>query len=58
MKARINRLYWQEIEEIIINISDKISEIEDIENQTGYHTDKKTALLVLLSDLENMKGGI
>ena len=58
MKARINRFYWEEIEEIIINISDKINEIEEIENQTVYCTDKKKALLILLSDLENIAGGI
>ena len=57
MKARINRIYWEEIEEIIINISDKINEIEDIEIQTDYYTDRKTALLLLLSDLENIAGG-
>ena len=57
MRARINRLYWEELEEIIENITDKVSEIESIENMTPYHDDKKRALLLLLTDLEGMKGG-
>lgn len=57
MRARINRLYWEELEEIIENITDKVSEIEPIENMTAYHDDKKRALLLLLTDLDGIKGG-
>lgn len=57
MRARINRLYWEELEEIIENITDKVSEIEFIENMTPYHDDKKRALLLLLTDLDGIKGG-
>lgn len=57
MKARVNRFYWEEVEEIIDNITDKITEIECIGVLTPFHEDKKRALLLLLTDLDNMKGG-
>lgn len=57
MKARVNRFYWEEVEEIIVNITDKVTEIEHTDNPTPYHEDKKRALLLLLTDLDNMKGG-
>lgn len=56
MKARVNRFYWEEVEEIIINITDKVSEIDCITNPTPFHEDKKTALLILISVLDEMKG--
>ena len=57
MKARVNRIYWEELEEIIVNITDKISEIECIDVTTPYQEDEKRALLLLLTELDNMKGG-
>ena len=57
MKARVNRFYWEEVEEIIDNITDKVKEIECIDVPTPFHEDKKRALLLLLTDLDNMKGG-
>lgn len=57
MRARVNRFYWEEVEEIIDNITDKVAEIECIDNLTAFHEDKKRALLLLLRDLDSMKGG-
>lgn len=57
MKARVNRFYWEEVEEIIDNITDKVTEIGCIDVPTPFHEDKKRALLLLLTDLDNMKGG-
>ena len=57
MKARVNRIYWEELEEIIENMVDKVREIETIDTPTQYHNDKKRALLLLLTDLNDMKGG-
>lgn len=57
MKARVNRFYWEEVEEIINNITDKISELECTEHLTAYTEDKKKALLQLLAELEEMGGG-
>lgn len=54
MKARVNRFYWEEVEEIINNITDKISELECTEHLTAYTEDKKKALLQLLAELEEM----
>lgn len=56
MKARVKRFYWEEVEEIINNITDKVSEIECITNPTPYHEDKKRALLILTTVLDEMKG--
>ena len=57
MKARVNRIYWEELEEIIVNLTDKVSEIECIDVTTPYQEDAKRALLLLLTELDNMKGG-
>ena len=57
MKARVNRFYWEELEGIMENMVDKVREIESIDNPTQYHNDKKRALLLLLTDLNGMKGG-
>lgn len=56
MKARVNRLYWEELEKIIDNITDKVTEIECIDVIRPFHDDEKRALL-LLTDLDDMKGG-
>ena len=57
MKARVNRIYWEELEEIIVNLTDKVSEIESVDITTPYQEDEKRALLLLLTELGNMKGG-
>lgn len=57
MKARVNRFYWEEVEEIIDNITDKVSEIECAEPLTPFLEDKKRALLLLLTELDRMRGG-
>ena len=56
MKARVNRFYWEEVEEIINNITVKVSEIDCITEHTPYYEDKKRALLLLTSVLDEMKG--
>lgn len=56
MKARVNRFYWEELEEIIENLTDKVAEIECIDI-TPFHEDNRKALLQLLTDLDSMKGG-
>lgn len=57
MKARVKRFYWEELEEIINNLTDKISEIESSEYVSPYLVDKKRALALLLADLDKTIGG-
>lgn len=54
MKARVKKFYYEEIEEIIMDISDKIAEIENWCNETEYYKDRKKALIELLTSLENL----
>ena len=56
MKARVNRFYWEELEEIIDNLSDKVSEIESAEVITPFLEDKKAALLALIRELDYIVG--
>ncbi len=57
MKARVKRFYWEELEGIIENLTDKITEIESNEFVTPYIDDKKRALTLLLADLNKAIGG-
>lgn len=56
MKARVNRFYWEELEEIIDNLTDKVSEIESAEVITPFLEDKKVALLALIRELDYIVG--
>lgn len=57
MKARVNRFYWEEVEEIINVITERISQIESSEHISPYCEDKKRGLLQLLTDLEEIGRG-
>ena len=57
MKARVKRFYWEELEGIIENLTDKITEIESNEFVTPYIKNKKRALTLLLADLNKAIGG-
>lgn len=54
MEARVHRFYYEELEEIIENINDKISELNDIKKISDYEKDKLIALINLVADLNNL----
>ena len=56
MEVRIKRIFYEELEEIMEDISDKIAEISEIENETQYHKDRIRALQLLYYRLEQMEG--
>lgn len=56
MKVRIRRFYYEELEEIIENITDKIAEIDDYDDTSEYSTDRKTALTLLRDALDELGG--
>lgn len=56
MMARVRRIYFEEIEEIMENIADKISEIENLDYDSEYYEDRKKALTELYNALEDLAG--
>lgn len=55
MEARTNRLYYAELEEMILNIQDKIAELKGREKLCGYYEDKIVALTDLIMDLNALR---
>lgn len=56
MKARTQRLYYEELEEIIENLSDKIDKIKLTDNLSEYEKDIIIALTQLSLDLDELAG--
>lgn len=53
MKTRVQRLYYEYLEEIIEDLSDRAEEIKSLETITEYEKDKITALTKLCAILED-----
>lgn len=54
MKTRVQRLYYEYLEEIIEDLSDRIDEIKSSETITEYEKDKITALTKLCATLDDI----
>lgn len=53
MKTRVQRLYYEYLEEIIEDLTDRIDEIKSSEPITEYEKDKITALTKLCATLDD-----
>lgn len=54
MEARVKRFYFEEIEEIMENIDDKISELENLDDESEYYKDRKKALIKLYNAFNDL----
>lgn len=54
MEARVKRFYFEEIEGIMETIDAKISELENLDNETEYYKDKKKALIKLYNAFNDL----
>lgn len=55
MDARISRLYYEEVEEMVINTNERIAELKERETLCEYEEDKIIALTDLVEDLNRLR---
>ena len=55
MQARTNRLYYAELEDMILNMLDTIAELKTKEKLSEYEEDKMVALTDLIEDLNTLR---
>ncbi len=54
MRAREARLYWEEVEEIVNNLQDKIDELQSVDYVSDSLQDRITAITRLIADLNKL----